>query len=379
MKNIVVTAEAVGLLVSAILIYAGLFETKRKNKKEFAFVGFVGGNAVVTFVDMMSWLLEGKQEYGTVAYFCNLLSMVLSFILVILLMTYLYFYISERYRISSILFNIPCALAILCSVVTYFTSSTGLIFTIVDGIFQEGPYYSVYLMVNILLILYILVPLIVYFRYLGLHDFFATLSYIVFPMVCMVINLKFPGLALTYVGTVLAVLLMYVMLQSEHETTLIRRDKEVSHWASHDELTGLLNRTAFSAVIEQMNGTEPLGIIFCDVNGLKYTNDNQGHAAGDKLLKDVAHVLLTYFRRQDVYRISGDEFVVVLPNVSDEILDVRVRLLRLKLEADNFPLASAGAAHGIAKDAEKILQAAEAQMYEEKEKFYSYYPKYVRH
>ncbi|MCR4591237.1 MAG: GGDEF domain-containing protein [Lachnospiraceae bacterium] len=50
----------------------------------------------------------------------------------------------------------------------------------------------------------------------------------------------------------------------------------------------------------------------CDINGLKHINDTQGHAAGDQLIKDACSLLCEQFTRGTVYRIGGDEFVIIL-------------------------------------------------------------------
>lgn len=80
-------------------------------------------------------------------------------------------------------------------------------------------------------------------------------------------------------------------------------------------LTGLLNRRAYDNACKMLIGNCQVGVIFCDVNSLKYTNDIFGHEAGDKLIKSFASILKNSFRNDETFRISGDEFVILLSTI----------------------------------------------------------------
>ncbi|HST81994.1 MAG TPA: EAL domain-containing protein [Kineosporiaceae bacterium] len=95
------------------------------------------------------------------------------------------------------------------------------------------------------------------------------------------------------------------------------RHEELTHRATHDELTGLPNRAALmeglSTSLKRMDGTGKLAVLFCDLDGFKDINDGLGHAVGDQVLVAVARRLRQRCRSADVVaRFGGDEFVVVL-------------------------------------------------------------------
>lgn len=95
------------------------------------------------------------------------------------------------------------------------------------------------------------------------------------------------------------------------------RDEELTHRATHDELTGLPNRAALmeglSTSLKRLDGTGKLAVLFCDLDGFKDINDGLGHAVGDQVLVAVARRLRQRCRSADVVaRFGGDEFVVVL-------------------------------------------------------------------
>jgi diguanylate cyclase (GGDEF)-like protein/PAS domain S-box-containing protein len=95
------------------------------------------------------------------------------------------------------------------------------------------------------------------------------------------------------------------------------RHEELTHRATHDELTGLPNRAALmeglSTSLKRLDGTGKLAVLFCDLDGFKDINDGLGHAVGDQVLVTVARRLRQRCRSADVVaRFGGDEFVVVL-------------------------------------------------------------------
>ena len=84
--------------------------------------------------------------------------------------------------------------------------------------------------------------------------------------------------------------------------------------SEHDELTGCYNRTHLSRVKTWYETQPNMLIIFIDVNNLKKMNDIFGHEAGDALLRNAANSLKFWKSYGDVYRLGGDEFMIVLVN-----------------------------------------------------------------
>jgi diguanylate cyclase (GGDEF)-like protein len=104
----------------------------------------------------------------------------------------------------------------------------------------------------------------------------------------------------------------------------VRLLEQVRSQALHDPLTGLPNRLLFeerlqAALDEARRTGDRVGVLFCDLNRFKRVNDSLGHAAGDELLRQVADRLRTSLRATDTpARFSGDEFVVLLPELTAE-------------------------------------------------------------
>ena len=95
--------------------------------------------------------------------------------------------------------------------------------------------------------------------------------------------------------------------------------ERLKHEASHDALTGLLNRGAYDLLIQSVDITH-IALILVDVDYFKSVNDTYGHAVGDMVLKRVAEVLKKSFRSVDIIcRIGGDEFVVIMTRVNSSM------------------------------------------------------------
>ena len=148
--------------------------------------------------------------------------------------------------------------------------------------------------------------------------------------------------------------------------------KLIRHGAKHDVLTDALNRGSFEKILNiYENGETPFAIIICDVDIFKHVNDTYGHAVGDQILKKVASLLQTTFRSIDyVCRIGGDEFAVIMVDVSQEldytVLDKITTINdQLSCPTDDLPAVSlsvgvafterANPGESIFKDADKAL------------------------
>lgn len=89
--------------------------------------------------------------------------------------------------------------------------------------------------------------------------------------------------------------------------------------AYRDPLTGVKNKTAYLEAERQMEermrtGRPEFAVLVLDINGLKVVNDTCGHDLGDILIMDACKLICRTFRRSPVYRVGGDEFVVILEN-----------------------------------------------------------------
>lgn len=95
---------------------------------------------------------------------------------------------------------------------------------------------------------------------------------------------------------------------------------DMTYVSEHDELTSCYNTLRLNKVIPDYEQCKCLCVIFADVNNLKKMNDTLGHTAGDKLLRNTSKALSFWtMHNGDVYRVGGDEFMVVIPDTDYKV------------------------------------------------------------
>ncbi|MFM5893043.1 MAG: diguanylate cyclase [Novosphingobium sp.] len=175
------------------------------------------------------------------------------------------------------------------------------------------------------------------------------------------------------------------MLRSSAQTrALKRRLDEARKDSEEDHLTGLPNRRAFEAVFENEyraaeQVSEPLCVVFCDIDHFKRVNDEHGHDAGDRVLRLVAEMLAQVSDdRCHVARHGGEEFVVLMRGQTPAQTQARLDKVRSELagrrlvnRATDTPFGQVTFSAGVAQvfdyaDPRAALQAADAALYRAK-------------
>ena len=124
----------------------------------------------------------------------------------------------------------------------------------------------------------------------------------------------------------------------------------------------------FKIVLKENKKYCPLAVVMCDLNGLKEINDQKGHDAGDKFIVQTAQTLKAVFGKRHVYRLGGDEFIAVLPNITH--LAFQQLLESAKSQLGTTVSLGTAINDTMDTDFESLLKAADAEMYEKKKQYY---------
>lgn len=164
-------------------------------------------------------------------------------------------------------------------------------------------------------------------------------------------------------------------------TERVRLEHELSHRATHDYLTGLLNRQQFEVLLDReicraRRYQSPLSLVMFDVDRFKQINDELGHEAGDKVLKRLADELRRSVRESDsLARWGGEEFTLMLPDCGmqdagrmAEQLRGRVLGIDFGPDIDQLTISLGVTAHRDNESSRELLRRADDALYSAKQK-----------
>lgn len=179
-----------------------------------------------------------------------------------------------------------------------------------------------------------------------------------------------------------AMLLFAVVLMVVHISDTIANkavnEEHLKHMSEIDDMTEVYNRNKYLDMIRDYYPHVPeISVIFWDVNGLKRTNDRLGHESGDVLIKGIASSIIRAVDNAGmIYRIGGDEFIAILENNDDDMVEdiiARYHSITDKKNENRYDgieiSASVGKAYGEGRNIEDVVKKADTNMYIQKKKY----------
>jgi diguanylate cyclase (GGDEF)-like protein len=151
---------------------------------------------------------------------------------------------------------------------------------------------------------------------------------------------------------------------------LLEAERRLKTLAETDPLTGCFNRRVFRDLVDELrrgDGSPHGTVVVLDMDGLKAINDREGHAAGDEAIRAMADAIRAKTRNTDLaVRWGGDEFLVVLPGLSETEGSARRDQIAEAIAGQGLSASTGIAAYGGAVDIMNAVEVADAAMYEVK-------------
>lgn len=369
MANITIVANLMSALFM-VLILVGSYTIAKLTSKRIKYFRICVWLCLAGLVfDALAYLWNGDFNnnflIGTITYF----SYVIVDLLIACYSFYLYTIIKGVEPNFKLTFPIiVSSLATLDIIFLTIGAINGQLFSVSEGAVTDQPWSNYIAIGPLICFVVIFVFLIIKAKKIGLANTFFFMFYLFMPVIAGILKLFSPEFEVGYIAFALAIMAIYVMIHSRiiaEANVRVAISKELSR---KDELTGLKNRRSYNETIDAEPRGRTIGAIFCDINSLKTVNDTRGHETGDELIKKTAEVLTQSFPYADVFRISGDEFVIIVNNLDN--FDERINDLANNLK-NNGEIASFG--YSIGKDNNKVglIKSAEQMMYQAKKRYYS--------
>lgn len=251
---------------------------------------------------------------------------------------------------------------------------TGWIFTVSEhNVYSRGPYF---LTVGLLPYIHMLAVFIISVRkaqqvpVYERRKYYILSVYMLIPCAGSLLEIIFYGLDTIWPALTVSMLMCYIFIQSGD--------------LSEDFLTGLNNRRRFDHYTrwksDRLKGSATMFLLMIDVDRFKMINDTYGHAEGDIALVSTAHLLKEATRNRHAFlaRIGGDEFAIILNNVSEQDVLSTISNIERMFDEENrrgthaytmtLSMGYAGMSGSNMIPFDKLFSRADAMMYENKEK-----------
>jgi len=357
---------ACSCIVILLILALGIrFQKKHTEKTGRRFILIICTTILYILINLLTDIFDGKAYLTVLNYILNLLLFVIADLLVIAFIGYLHAFLKEKGATTSKAFLIPIIMIMVRQTITIILLAFGNVFSIENGKYVEKSFSYIPYIFSALTMIELIVLIIYYRKYFNKRELTSILIYELLPIGPIIGEMFTSYYSLTEIAITISDILIFTFIQDNTIKESSKREKLLKEISSKDLLTGLFNRREYDSTIKTIDADSYVGVVFCDINGLKYTNDPFGHAAGDELIIKFSKLLTSVFDKEQCFRISGDEFVVLYNSDQEIFFNQQVKELKAKIEENNN-ICAIGSSYGLGNCASILIKEAEQQMYEDK-------------
>lgn len=370
----ILIVNGLGIVIMFFLLLMRHREGRKDNYKEKLYDAMIWLTITECVVETLTFVLDHRMYPGciAIAYILNTICFVGTSLIGFLWCLYVDLRIFNRlYRVREKIkyLILPFFAFVIIALVNL--NGCGILFTISkDNVYQRGKYVWIIYVVLLFYFIYS-VSLVDRFKKNGLYiHYFPTFYFVIPCVVGVMIQALSYGIALGWISVALALLFVYVQLQSLNAVV--------------DTLSGLYNRRYLDNLLAYLQRNSKITTVYgimMDVNGFKQINDNFGHSVGDDALQNIGQILSDTIPNCGIaIRYAGDEFIILLNTVSETVVKDTMQHLQQNIETFNrlgkhkYQLSlSMGYERYDTQtgDAERFLFTMDKRMYEAKEKYYA--------
>lgn len=357
----IVAAEIVAFITLFILTISLLFD-KNKSASSTIFTKCVVVELLVLLLDIHCYVLEGNPYNTQFLYFTNLFVGIMGDCLLVYFSRYAWNIVNEKKKTNKSVVIIVIALCAIDTQFQIFGAITGFTFSIANSKLITTPYYDLTFIVMILGLLIIQAFLITKIKIIGSKMWLMFGLYYILPIISMIILMINSDLSFVSTSIAISFFVLYLGIEKTE------KEKLLMEMLNKDSLTHLLNRRAFNQTINYYKKTnKPVVVIYSDLNNLKQINDSYGHEIGDEYIIKYSNKLLDEFDNDTIYRIGGDEFVII----ADYSVNAFNSLIKkiMKISADGRE-SSYGYSFGLGCNIVDCINVADNYMQRNKTKYY---------
>jgi len=356
-------------IVVAILI-AIFLQNDFKEKKTLRYTHLLFAVLLYLSDSILTELLDGKPNLSMFNYVTNLLAFIFIDYIIAAFASYLYALLDANNGKDKKGLDIIFASCAIETLTVIYLTFKGSLFAIENGFYVEKELINIPYYITCGMLVQLMLVVLVNYKCFNTKQLVVIVFYIVSPIAPALIEMQTGYYMLSGMSITLSALLVYLLIQNSAIEKVKIREVLLEEMSTTDLLTGLLNRRSYLTYISNIHEQQNVGVIYADLNNLKFKNDHYGHTKGDEYIKQFSTMLTDSFRKEGVFRISGDEFIVVVIKVEKTIFESRVKKFINMVQSNDY-IASIGYSFGAGECYDRLVIEAEDLMYKEKEKYHN--------
>jgi len=314
------------LLLLILMVHAH-FKMNKKIETNRMFIWLMSGILIILILEALSVVLNTPYHVTWIAFHkvVNVLGFALSPLIPFVGYLFIIKWINRFSRVKIAIQKVLLIPIVVNGVLALLNYKGAFLFYITENnIYERGPYFFVLPTVCYMLFAYNLYIIFKHRKGLTFSECVVLSLFYIGPSISALIQIKYASILTAWNSAALIVVMTYIFILNDQ--------------SYRDNLTGLENRMAYEHYAQSLEDKNhfQMCMIFLDIDNLKDTNDRHGHHAGDELLKKFSNLLRDSFpRSRKLIRLGGDEFLVILEEKNQQIVEEKVERLLQKTTKEN--------------------------------------------